>query len=329
MKRREFTSLLGGAISGAMWPWNGLALSPLKRPLIGFLALASRATGEQFLSGFPQGMRGFGYLEGRDFGFEARYANEDVTLLSRLADDLVRLQPDVIVAGPTAPVLALKQATSTLPIVGVNLSNPVGLGLIASESRPGTNVTGILVNSEGMAVELLEIARSLIPAVSAIGIFVNVSNSSSVKFQQEVHAAGAKFGLRLVPVEVQHVDDIARAFQTLQREGAKLAMIGGDCLYLTIRRQIAAYALAARTPTIHYFREAVEAGGLLAYGIDLHASYARAAYFVHKILNGEKPADLPVDSSPKLKLVINHTIAQAIGLTIPPKLLTRADEVIE
>jgi putative ABC transport system substrate-binding protein len=274
-------------------------------------------------------MRSFGYLEGRDFGFEARYADGDTTRLFPLAADLVRLKPDVIVAGPTIAVLALRKATATIPIVGVNLTNAVGSGLILSETRSGTNVTGSLIHLEGNADELLEVARSLEPSVSAASIFVDVGNPLSVKRREAAVAATTKFGLQLVPVEVQTAEDIGRAFQALQRAHVKVVIVGPDCLYLTMRQQIAAYALASKILTINYFREAVEAGGALAYGIDLHASYARAAHFAIEILNGQKPSDLPVDRPPKSKLWINQTTVQAIGLTIPATLLSRAAEVVE
>ena len=329
MKRRHFITLLSSTISGAMWPRSGLSMTPLKRPLIGFLAATSKAMGEPFLGGFPQGMRSLGYLEGRDFGLEARYANDDLSRLPSLADELVRLKPDVIVAGPTVSALAVRHATTTIPIVGVNLTDPIGSGLIASEARPGTNVTGSLLRLEGLAGKLVEIARDLEPSVSVVGIFANVSNPSSAKQQQEAISSATRLGLRVILAEVRKVEDIGPAFQTFLREGAKAVIIGPDFLYLATRRQIAAHALVSRIPTIHCFREEVEAGGLLSYGIDLRASYARAANFVVKILNGEKPADLPIELPTKLLLVINRTTAEAIELTIPPMLLARADEVIE
>ena len=274
-------------------------------------------------------MRELGYMEGRDYVFQDRYADGDFARLPLLAEELVRLKPDVIVAGVLAATLAAKQATASIPIVGINLTDPVGAGLVASEARPGTNVTGTIVRLDGLTGKQLEIARDLVPGTSRIGVLNNVNNPASVVQLREAELAAAKLGLSLVPVEIRTADDVAPAFQKLLREGATIVLVLGDAAFLAWRRRIPAFSLASRLPSVFSFREHVEDGGLMSYGIDLRASYRRAAFYVDKILKGEKPADLPIEFPTKLGLVINLSTARALDLSIPPTLLARADEVIE
>ena len=327
MKRRAFITLLGGA--AAAWPCNGLAQSRPKRPLIGFLGASSKAAGARYYSGFPLGMRELGYLEGRDYGVEDRYADGDASRLPSLAEELVRLKPDVIVAPTTPGVLATKQATASIPIVGVNLTDPVGFGLVKSEARPGANVTGILYRLEGLTEKQVELALDLVPGASKIGILVDVTNPSNMLQRREVEAAAGKSGVSTATVDVRTVDEISAAIQTFVHERASVVLVLASTLFVNARRRIAAFALASRLPTVFNFREHVEDGGLISYGVDLRQNFRRAAYLVDRILKGEKPGDLPVEFPTKVELVVNVTTAKAIGLTIPPTLLARADEVIE
>jgi putative tryptophan/tyrosine transport system substrate-binding protein len=327
MKRREFISLLGGA--AAAWPCNGLAQSPPKRPLIGFLGAGSKAASARYYSGFPLGMQDFGYVEGRDYGVENRYADGDASRLPLLAEELVRLKPDVIVAGTTNGALAAKQATASIPIVGVNLTDPVGFGLIVSEAHPGTNVTGILFRLEGLTAKQVEIALDLMPGANNMGILVDVDNPANMLQRREVEAAAGKLGMSITAADVRTVEEAGAAIQTLVRERASIVVVLASAMLLNARRQIASFALASRLPTVFNFREHVEDGGLISYGIDLRQNYRRGAYFVDRILKGERPGDLPIEFPTKVELVVNATTARAIGLTIPPTLLARADEVIE
>src|SRR5262245_27897639 len=274
-------------------------------------------------------MRELGYLEGRDYGLEDRYADGDGSRLPLLAEELVRLKPDVILVGSTQGVPAAKQATASIPIVGVNMTDPVGLGLIASEARPGTNVTGVLYRLEGMAGKQVELALDLVPGMSNMGMLVDVTNPSNMLQRREVEAAAGKSGVSITAVDVRTVDEISTAIQTFVHERASVVLVLASTLFVNARRRIAAFALASRLPTVYSFREHVEDGGLISYGVDLRQNYRRAAYFVDKILKGAKPADLPVEFPTKVELVVNLTTATAIGLTIPPTLLARADEVIE
>ncbi len=326
LRRRMFITLLGGA---AVWPCNGFAQSPPKRPLIGFLGAASKAKGARYYDGFALGMRELGYLEGRDYGFEGRYADGDASRLPLLAEELVRLKPDVIVCTTTPGAVAAKQATATIPIVGINLTDPVGFGLVTSEAHPGTNVTGILYWLESLTEKQVEIALDLMPGASSIGTLVDVNNPSNMLQRREVEAAAGKFGVSITAVDVHPVDEIGAAIQTIVRARASIVIVLASALFVNARWQIAAFALASRLPTIYNFREHVEDGGLISYGIELRQSYRRGAYFVDRILKGEKPNNLPVEFPTKIELVVNVTTAKAIGLTIPPTLLARADEVIE
>jgi putative tryptophan/tyrosine transport system substrate-binding protein len=327
MKRREFISLLGGA--AAAWPCNGLAQSPPKRPLIGFLGAGSKAASARYYSGFPLGMQDFGYVEGRDYGVENRYADGDASRLPLLAEELVRLKPDVIVASTTNGALATKQATASIPIVGVNLTDPVGFGLIVSEAHPGTNVTGILFRLEGLTAKQVEIALDLMPGANNMGILVDVDNPANMLQRREVESAAGKLGVSITAADVRTVEEAGAAIQTLVRERASIVVVLASAMLLNARRQIASFALASRLPTVFNFREHVEDGGLISYGIDLRQNYRRGAYFVDRILKGERPGDLPIEFPTKVELVVNATTARAIGLTIPPTLLARADEVIE
>ena len=331
LKRREFITLLGGTVA---WSLAARAQQPAlptlsKRPLIGFLGTSPKAIGARYFEGFGQGMSEFGYVAGHDYVFEDRYANSDLAQLPALAEELVGLNPDVLVATPTGAALAMKKATSSIPIVAVALTDPVGLGLVISEAHPGRNLTGILSRVAGLPGKQLEIALDVIPGAAKIGAFVNDIDPSGLIQRRELEAAAAKIGVILAPVDIRGSQEIGPAFQTFANEGATLVIVLGTPMLLSMRRQIAAFGLAMRMPTVCGFREAVEDGGLISYGTNLREIFRRAAYFVDRILKGAKSADLPVEFPTKVELLINLATAKALGLEIPPTLLARADEVIE
>jgi putative ABC transport system substrate-binding protein len=245
-----------------------------------------------------------------------------------LAAELVRLKPDAILAPATVVALAARAATATIPIVTPLLENPVRLGLVASENRPGGNVTGLLRYVDGLAGKHLELARELIPRVNRIGLLVNVANVDPAP-RRDVEAAGAAFGVKIDPVEVSTPNDLDAAFQKLAGEQVQAIILLNDSMFFSERRRILTLAAAARLPTIWTAREFAEDGGVLSYGIDEADSFRRAAGYVVKILRGAKPGDLPVELPVKFELVINLKTAKALGLTVPPTLLARADEVIE
>jgi putative ABC transport system substrate-binding protein len=324
IRRRDVIALL--VCAAAALPLGAAAQTPFKRPLIGFLTPALK---ERFHDGFPQGMRELGYLEARDYTLEARYAGGDVSRLSLLAEELVRLKPSLIVAGGAPAALASKQATTSIPIVGVNVNDPIGIGLVTNEARPGSNVTGIRVQVEGLTGKQIEIAREVMPSATKIGVLRNPDNATDLGQWREAELAAAKVGVTLMPADVRAGDEIGGAFQRFMGERADIVVIFTDPMLTGLRRQIGAFALASRLPTVSVFREHVEDGGMISYGVDLRRNYHRAAAYADKILKGARAGDLPVEFPTKLDLVINLATARALGLAIPPTLLARADEVIE
>jgi putative ABC transport system substrate-binding protein len=274
-------------------------------------------------------MRALGYTEGRDFEMEYRYAEGYLERLPALAEEAVRSGSDVIVVGNPQAAVAAKDATKTIPIVGVSLDDPVALGLIKSDAKPGGNVTGLLSSLPGLPAKQLELARDLIPGAARIGLLVNPTNVSDLNQRREMETAAAAMAVTLIPVETRTPEDLDAVFPALARERVDVVIALRDPLFFTRRRTLTAAALASRLPTIYAWREPVDDGGLISYGIDISQNYRRAADYVVKILKGAKPGDLPVEFPTKLELVINLPTAKALGLEVPSTLLTRADEVIE
>jgi putative tryptophan/tyrosine transport system substrate-binding protein len=339
MNRREFSALVAGAagpFAGAAGPFF-LTLSPSsgssetrpKLAVIALLSTGSRIASDRFYAGLSQGLQELGYLKGRDYELVERYADGDRGLLPPLAGEIVRLSPDIILAATTPATLAAREATATIPIVGINMNDPVGMGLVTSEARPGTNVTGILVRIEGQSAKQLEIAIDAIPGGHKVGLLFNPTNESNLRQRQETEAAAARLGLSLVVADARAAPDIGPAFKTFLSEDTNVVVVLGDGTFVSLRRQIAAFALAMHLPTVFTFREHVDDGGLISYGVNIRENYRRAAYVVDRILKGDKPAELPIEFPVKLELVINVATAKALGLEIPPTLLARADEVIE
>ena len=324
--RREFISLVGGAVVAR--PRAVIAQVSPRRALVAVLSTISSTTAAHW-SGFSQGLQELGYVEGRNIDMVYRYADGDQGPLPLLADELVRLKPDVIVTGSTDATFAVKQATATIPIVCTVLTDPDAFGLVESQARPGGQVTGILSTLEGLTGKRLELLLELVPGATRIGMTLNTRIRAHTAWQQEVKAAANALGVTLVPVDIRAANELNAGFQTFVRERVELVLMLGDALVMTERRQIADLAIAAQLPTIYAFREYPVAGGLISYGVNLRQSNRRAAAYVDKILKGSKPGDLPVEFPTKVELVINLRTAKALGLTIPPTLLARADEVIE
>jgi putative ABC transport system substrate-binding protein len=327
MKRRDFITLLGGA---AAWPSVAVAQGAKKRPVIGILGQGTPAErkGVHWIQSFLDGMRELGYIEGRDFDIVARVA-ESTGDLPASAKDLVQLKPDVILAGASAMGLAAKMATTTIPIVVAALGNPVALGLVETEARPGGNLTGIMPYVKGLPAKQLELAREIVPGALQIGI---VNNSIDVKARgqwDEIQAVAPKLDIKITSTDVGKPEDIEPAFKKFQAEHVEVVVVLQSNLLVLERVRIATAAVATRLPTVYGYREHVEAGGLVSYGVNLDSGFHRAAAYVYKILRGTPAADLPVEFPTKLELIINLKTAKALGLEIPPMLLARADEVIE
>jgi putative tryptophan/tyrosine transport system substrate-binding protein len=326
VRRREFLALFGGA--AAAWPLAARTQqsSPL---LIGFLNAGAATTLKRELDAFRDGLRSLGYVEGCDIRLEYRFADGNLERLPALAAELVRLNPDVAVSSPVPANLAIAKATSTIPIVTASGADPVGFGLVKSLSHPGGNVTGLTNFAEELASKQIDLMRELLPGLARLAALVNVANPLHVPQWRETQAAAAQAAIALVPFELRSIDQLDEAFAKFARERADALLVPPDVTFTTHRRRIANLALEARLPTIFFVRQSAEDGGLMSYGPDPVENYRRAATYVDKILKGAKPGDLPIERPTKIQLTINLKTAKALGLGIPPKLLARADEVIE
>jgi putative tryptophan/tyrosine transport system substrate-binding protein len=324
IRRREFIGRLGAT---AAWPLAARAQQAGKLPTIGFLG-ASPSIESQRVAAFVQRLRELAWVDGRNLAIEYRWAEGRNERYAENAAELVRLKVDVIVTVATPPTVAAKQATAVIPIVFAAVSDPVGTGLVASLARPGANATGLSNQTSDTAGKKLEFLREVVQGLRRLAIMVNVSNPASVLEMGDVQAAARTFGLEIATSEIRRVEDIASALDTLKGRADAL-YVCADPLVNANRVRINTLALGVRLPTMHSYREYVEAGGLISYGANIPNLFRRAAEFVDKILHGTKPADIPVEQPTKFDLVINLITAKALGLEIPSSVLARADEVIE
>jgi putative tryptophan/tyrosine transport system substrate-binding protein len=326
MRRREFITLLGGA--AAAWPLAARAQQGAKLPTIGFLGPTTPAVASQWVAAFVQRLHELGWVGGRTVAFEYRWAEGRAERAAEIAAEFVRLKVDVIATAGTALVMAAKQATSVIPIVFGTAGDPVGTGLVASLARPGGNVTGLSNQSADLPGKRLELLREVVPGLRRLAILADIDNAAAALEMREVQATARTLGLEVVTLEIRQAGDIAPAFDALRRR-AEALYVGIAALVNTNRIQINTLALAAGLPTMHGSREYVDVGGLMSYGANIPDQFRRAADFVDRILRGAKPGDIPVEQPTKFDLVVNLTTARALGLTVPPSLLARADEVIE
>jgi putative tryptophan/tyrosine transport system substrate-binding protein len=299
-------------------------------PRIGFLETGSLSARAPLWEAFRQAMRELGYVESRTVVFEARGADGKPERLPALVAELVRSRVDVIVTSGTSAAQAAHQATATIAIVMATGSDPVGLGLVASLARPGGNVTGVTTLTTELSAKRLELAREVVPGASRLAILGDAGSGAATTNQiRDTKAAARALGVRLDAVTVRRATELEVAFSTIARERPAVLLIISAPMFFGERRRLADLALKHRLPTVHADPEYAEAGGLIAYGINLSELFRRAAVYVDKILKGAKPADLPVEQPTKFELVINLKTAKALGLTIPQSLLLRADEVIQ
>jgi putative ABC transport system substrate-binding protein len=279
--------------------------------------------------GFSQGLRELGYVEGQNILIEGRYYGDRTERLPALAAELVRLKVDVIVAGaPPAPEAA-QRATSTIPIVMAVHQDPVGSGLVASLARPGRNVTGLSVLSPELVGKQLQLLKEAVPGISRVAVLSDPTIPLHALLLREAEVAARSLKVQLQVLEARAPSDFASAFSAMTKDRAGGLMVFGNLMFFAERSRIVELAAQNRLPAIYTVREYAEAGGLMAYGRNLRESYRRAATYVDKILKGAKPGDLPIEQPTKFELVVNLKTAKALGLTIPPSLLLRADQVIE
>jgi putative tryptophan/tyrosine transport system substrate-binding protein len=326
VRRRQFITLLGGA--AAAGPLAARAQQAGKPPTIGFLGGGGPISQRAWVDAFVLRLRELGWIEGRTVAIEYRWGEGRAQRYAEIAAEFVRLKVDVILAGGTEAAIAAKQATSIIPIVFGTAGDPIGSRLVDSLARPGGNVTGLSNLGSDLAAKRLEILREVFPGLRRLALMINAGYSGGVTERTEIDAAARTLGLEIVPLPIRRVEDIAPAFEGLKDRADAFYAIG-DSLTNAHRLRINTFALAARLPTMFPQREYVEAAGLMSYGANFPDLNRRAADYVDKILRGAKPADLPVEQPTKFDLVINLITAKALGLTMPPTLLARADEVIE
>ncbi len=326
MKRREFITLLVGA---AVWPLAARAQQgERRRATIGLLGSGTAAGQRQWTAAFVQRLNELGWSEGGNLAIEYRWAEGRSERLAQFADELARLNVDVIVTHNTPPTLAAKQATSVIPIVFATAGDPVGTGIVASLARPAGNVTGLSSQSPDAAGKRLELLRMVVPGLRRLAVLTDVANPFTKRELGEVRQAAGALGLEFDPIEIRQADDIAPAIDAL-RLRAQALYVPAVPLFFANRARINSLALTARLPTMHLVREYVEAGGLMSYGPNWPDMWRQAADLVDRILHGTKPAAIPVQQPTRFDLVLNLKTAKALGLTFPDKLLALADEVIE
>jgi putative tryptophan/tyrosine transport system substrate-binding protein len=329
MKRREFFGVLSGA--AFLWSTSAFAQQPRKMHRIGVLWHGANAEQEAiYLAALRQGLLDFGYVEGQNIVLEMRFPAEQYERFFVLAAELAQQNEDVLVCATAIAAVACHHATTTVPIVGVNVADPVGRKLVASLNRPGGNLTGL----SNMAVELtgkrIELAKEVIKDLSRVALLVNAADEiGSRAYIAEGDAAGSRLGVAVVPVGVRDANDLEGAISKISTDNFQAMVVTHDGLFYVQRKRLADLAIERRLPTIAFASEQWQAGVLATYGPNVPTLYRRAGAFIDKILKGENPADLPVEQPTKFELLINLRTAKAIGITVPPTILTRADDVIE
>lgn len=325
MRRRDLLGVIGGA---AAWPLGSRAQQP-DRPVIGFLNGASASLTEPYLRPFHAGLGETGFADGRNLRIEFRWADGRYEQLPPLAADLVRRNVAVIAATSTPAGLPAKAATTAIPIVFVTGSDPIQQGLVTSFNRPEANVTGITTLAVELGQKRLELMREVVGAAMPFGVLVNPTGPNLDAVQEDLQAAAKALGIAIHIARASTVAALEEAFASLAGLRVGAVVIGTDTFYNSQSAKIAALALHHRLPAIYQYREFVSAGGLMSYAGSITDAYRMAGVYTGRILKGEKPSDLPVQRSSKAELFINLKTANALGLTIPPHLLARADEVIE
>jgi len=326
VRRREFALFLCAAALAA--PLRAQQSGNVRR--IAVLGSASAMAYKAYLDALKGGLRDAGYVEARDISFEYRFADGRNDRLAELAAELVRMKPDVLVSHGTPATQAAKRATASIPVVMVGIADPVAAGLAESLARPGGNLTGVSNLAGDVVAKHVELMTQVASLRGVLAVLRNPANpGASAPQLKEAESAARLLGLRLQLFDVGAPGDLGAAFAGMAAAGLPAALILADPLFLEHRRQIAELAINSRVATVFPRSESVEAGGLMSYGPNLVSQFRQAAIYVDRILKGAKPADLPIEQPTKLELVLNRQTAQALGLTVPPAVLLRADRVIE
>ncbi len=322
--------MLLGLVALAVAPLDTGAQQAGRIYRIGYLSTPTRESVERGLGAFLRTLRGLGWIEGQNLIIEYRWAEGNVDRLPGLAAELVARKVDVIVAPAGSAALAAKNATSSIPIVMIFASDPVETGLVASLRRPGGNITGTTF-TPGPEIfgKQLQILKEAVPHASRVAVLSNPADASFALQVRQVEATARSLGIRLQHVDARGPEEFASAFAAMERERADALLVTGTSTFLAHRTRLAEFAVKGRLPSMYSFRESVEAGGLMAYAVNMADFVGRSAMYVDKILKGAKPADLPIEQPTKFELIINLKVAKALGITVPQALVARADEVIQ
>ena len=326
-RRRDFITLLGGA---AAWPLAARAQQPAM-PVIGFVSNMSFNERQQHVAAFRDGLNDGGYVDGRNVALEFRWAEHYLDPLAPMVADLIsnRRVAMIVASGSPAVALAAKAATATIPILFATGGDPIKLGLVASFNRPGGNATGVSLFNADLVAKQIELLRELVPQAATISVLINPENPNAETERRQAQATARALRVEVHILSATKENEFDSAFGTLVEQRPSALLVSFDGFFLTQRAQLVALAARHRVPSIYHWREFVAAGGLMSYGSSLTDAYRQNGIYAGRILKGEKPADLPVVQPTRFELVINLKTAKAIGLTVPDKLLARADEVIE
>jgi putative tryptophan/tyrosine transport system substrate-binding protein len=308
-------------------PASALAQPTQSLRRIGFITLASLS--DPRIEAFRSGMRELGHIEGKSISMDWRSAEGHADRLPALADEIVRLKPALIVAVQTQAISAMKRATSRIPIVFVATPDPVSSGFVNSLSRPGGNLTGLSTSAADIGPKQIEVLKSALPRCSRVAFLANPTNNASVLVRKAIVTAAQEMKLQVLSLDAQNLPEIERALAEAKQSGADAAVFAVDGFFIQVRSQLAESALSHKLPTMFTQREHVAAGGLMSYGPSLSVQYHRAAYYVDRILKGAKAAELPVEQPTVFELVVNLKTAKRLGITIPPSLRVRVDQVID
>jgi len=325
MKRREFIAFLGGV--AATWPLAASAQS--KIPRIGFMGNSTAALEANLVDAFREGLREHSYEEGRNIVIEYRWADGKYERFPALVAELIAAKVDVIVTAGTPAALAMKKATTTVPLVMVAVGDPVGTGLVPSLARPGGNLTGLSSIAPDLEGKRLQLLREVVPALSHVAMFINSLNPFHVSSMRQARAAAQAMGIKLQLHDISKSEDLDDAFAAIRKERPDALLILADRVFLHNRERLMDFTQEQRLPNVNAYKELVEVGGLMSYGPSYEDMHKRAAIYVDKILKGAKPADLPIEQPSKFTFIVNLKAAKALGVTVPSQLLGLADQLME
>ena len=325
MKRREFITFLGSV--AAAWPLAASAQS--KMPRIGFMGNSTAALEANLIDAFREGLREHDYEEGRNIVIEYRWADGKYERFPALAAELIAAKVDVIVTAGTPAALAMKKATTTVPLVMVAVGDPVGTGLVPSLARPGGNLTGLSSVAPDLEGKRLQLLREVVPALSHVAMFINSVNPFHVSSIRQARAAAKTMGIKLQLHDIRKSEDLDDAFAAIRKERPDALLILADRVFLHNRERMMDFTKEQRLPNVNAYKELVEVGGLMSYGPSYEDMHKHAAIYVDKILKGAKPADLPIEQPSKFTFIVNLKAAKTLGVTVPSQLLGLADQLIE